>query len=292
MDHDYTVLGVDENASDSELRHAYIELLKKYHPDVTRGNDSDEKTKEITTSYNNIMKRRKEKAGIFHNAFEQTESKSKNDIANYIIEHYDEIPKSESNGRFINTTKMFLNEEIEKKDLHFVDGYTQVSLGSHYTPDFGDGIFGPTDEYDYNYIDKNGNCLFDSNIPLFVYYIGRGIFLRQYSDLEWYVLNRNEERFLSNFRGFKIIYNQESFILNIVNELNRKYEMEANGIKYKISKEGIGYPKWIQKEEDFVRGNIKKTVKEFVEQISDFDTYSRNMYIEEQPKLLAKKKFL
>ena len=42
----YDVLGIDKNASSSEIKKAYRTLAKKYHPDVYSGND--EKFKEIT----------------------------------------------------------------------------------------------------------------------------------------------------------------------------------------------------------------------------------------------------
>ena len=60
----YEVLGVSESATDKEIRAAYLELVKKYHPD--RYTDSplhdlaDEKMKEINEAYDTITKMRKE----------------------------------------------------------------------------------------------------------------------------------------------------------------------------------------------------------------------------------------
>jgi molecular chaperone DnaJ len=53
----YKVLGVSENASQEEIRAAYLELVKKYHPDKYTDNPlkelAGEKLKEINQAYRN-----------------------------------------------------------------------------------------------------------------------------------------------------------------------------------------------------------------------------------------------
>lgn len=60
----YQVLGVPENATDQEVRSAYLELVKKYHPDRYRDNPlanlATEKLKEINEAYDTITKQRSE----------------------------------------------------------------------------------------------------------------------------------------------------------------------------------------------------------------------------------------
>lgn len=58
----YRVLGVEPTASDDEIKHAYRELARKYHPDNYQNNPladlAEEKMKEINEAYDQITKQR------------------------------------------------------------------------------------------------------------------------------------------------------------------------------------------------------------------------------------------
>lgn len=62
----YKVLGVSYNASDDEIKKAYRQLSRKYHPDANVGNPNqeqyEEKFKEVQQAYNLIMDQRQGKA--------------------------------------------------------------------------------------------------------------------------------------------------------------------------------------------------------------------------------------
>ncbi len=47
----YSVLGVDKNASEDEIKSAYRRLAKKYHPDLNKTPEAAEKFKEINEAY-------------------------------------------------------------------------------------------------------------------------------------------------------------------------------------------------------------------------------------------------
>ncbi len=57
----YKVLGVSENASQDEIRKAYLELVKKYHPDKYSDNPlkdlANEKLKEINQAYDMLQRK-------------------------------------------------------------------------------------------------------------------------------------------------------------------------------------------------------------------------------------------
>lgn len=63
MKNPYEVLGVSPNATDDEIKHAYREMAKKYHPDNYSDNPlsdlAEEKMKEINAAYDEICESRK-----------------------------------------------------------------------------------------------------------------------------------------------------------------------------------------------------------------------------------------
>ena len=62
----YKVLGVDSNASDEEVKRAYRELVKKYHPDRYADNElkdlASEKLKQVNAAYDEIQRLRQNKS--------------------------------------------------------------------------------------------------------------------------------------------------------------------------------------------------------------------------------------
>lgn len=55
----YKILGIDRNASDDEVKKAYRQMAKKYHPDVNKEPGAEEKFKQIQNAYDQIMEARK-----------------------------------------------------------------------------------------------------------------------------------------------------------------------------------------------------------------------------------------
>ena len=47
----YEILGVQKGASDDEIKKAYRKLSKKYHPDINKEADADQKFKEVSEAY-------------------------------------------------------------------------------------------------------------------------------------------------------------------------------------------------------------------------------------------------
>ncbi len=61
MEDYYEVLGVDKNASKEEIKKAYKKLAKKYHPDINKSKDAEEKFKKINEAASVLLDDNKRK---------------------------------------------------------------------------------------------------------------------------------------------------------------------------------------------------------------------------------------
>ncbi|KAF5095869.1 hypothetical protein DV451_004496 [Geotrichum candidum] len=57
----YKVIGVDKNASASEIKKAYYQLAKKYHPDINKEKDADKRFQDIQSAYEILSDENKKK---------------------------------------------------------------------------------------------------------------------------------------------------------------------------------------------------------------------------------------
>lgn len=59
MDDPYRILGVGRDASEDEIKRAYRQLAKKYHPDVNKAAGAEDKFIQVQNAYQQIMDARK-----------------------------------------------------------------------------------------------------------------------------------------------------------------------------------------------------------------------------------------
>lgn len=117
MNNPYEVLGIREGASEEEIKKAYREQVKKYHPDQYQDNPlsslAEEKLKELNEAYDYLMK----------NASQRRESTS-----------YDTGRKwtSQGDNDFFNQVKVHVNSGNIKLAEDMLNGYSNRTAPWYY----------------------------------------------------------------------------------------------------------------------------------------------------------------
>lgn len=107
MNDPYEILGVNEHSSDDDIKKAYRNLAKKYHPDLNKEENTEEKFKEINDAYDKINT--EEKRNNLNNTFNFNTDFNFDDLVNdYFRQH--RTYKEKRN------TDLFLNYRISLQD--------------------------------------------------------------------------------------------------------------------------------------------------------------------------------
>lgn len=130
----YQILGVERNASENDIKKAYRNLAKKYHPDVNKSSDAETKFKEIQEAYEILSDPSKKRqydaflnSGYRGGGFDPSrEHGGINDIFESI---YSSIFGSDDGSIFINVNDIFDFERGKRTRSRSVRIYTlHVSL--------------------------------------------------------------------------------------------------------------------------------------------------------------------
>ncbi|MBZ4670272.1 MAG: DnaJ related protein [Oscillospiraceae bacterium] len=132
MNDPYRVLGVSPNATDEQIRDAYRELSKKYHPDLHSQSPladlAEEKMKEINAAYDEIMNMRRggqNSGGYSYNQYNQggySQSQYYGDFA--------EIRRQIQNGNYTVADSMLDNPSVPRNaEWSFLKGSVCYARG-------------------------------------------------------------------------------------------------------------------------------------------------------------------
>lgn len=114
----YTILGVTENATEKEIKIAYRELAKKYHPDNYEDSPlkdlATEKMKEVNEAYDEIQKMRKEgrsyssysSQNAYSGGGNSYSSNTSNTSGSYTYTSYPEVREYIKSGRLYDAENM------------------------------------------------------------------------------------------------------------------------------------------------------------------------------------------
>ena len=137
----YAVLGIEKNATDEQVKEAYRELARKYHPDRYADNPlsdlAKEKMQEINEAYDQIMNSRRHRhSGGTGTNYNNSSSKFA-DIRSYITsgrieeaqELLDGIPMENRDAEWY-----FLNGTVAYRRGHFDKAYTSYATATRMDP--------------------------------------------------------------------------------------------------------------------------------------------------------------
>lgn len=117
MNNPYEVLGIKEGASEEEIKKAYREQVKKYHPDQYQNNPlsslAEEKLKELNEAYDYLMK----------NASPRKESANYNTSRNW---------NNQGDNEFFNQVKSHVNSGNVKVAEDMLNGYSNRTAPWYY----------------------------------------------------------------------------------------------------------------------------------------------------------------
>jgi molecular chaperone DnaJ len=123
----YEVLGVREGAGEDEIKKAYRELVKKYHPDQYADNPlsrlAEEKLSEINEAYENLMKKR----GSSGRSYSGQSSQS---WGNYSADgDFGQVKININNGNIAAAEEMLDRSSNRNAEWHFLKGVIFLRKG-------------------------------------------------------------------------------------------------------------------------------------------------------------------
>ena len=128
MNNPYEILGVSPNASDEEVKAAYRELVKKYHPDKYQDNPlsglAQEKLQEVNEAYDEIVRIRQ---GNFSGSSQSTQSYSSSQSGS--DPRFAQIRRDLDNGNIAAAEAALYSMQVRNAEWVFLNGMLSYKKG-------------------------------------------------------------------------------------------------------------------------------------------------------------------
>lgn len=129
MRNPYEVLGIKEGASEEEIKKAYRELVKKYHPDQHHDNPlydlAEDKLREINEAYDYLMKNN---SGSRRNSYQATQNSSSNSSRGG-NDFYRQVRMHIQSGNIAVAQQMLNSSNDRNAEWHFLNGLVFLRKG-------------------------------------------------------------------------------------------------------------------------------------------------------------------
>jgi len=133
MKNPYEVLGVREGASEEEIKKAYHELARKYHPDQYANNPlsdlAQEKMKEINEAYDFLMKNIKNKGAGGRQSYGSSQSQSSYGTGSYGNSQYIQIRRFIEMGNIGEADRLLESISTRDAEWYFLKGAVFIKRG-------------------------------------------------------------------------------------------------------------------------------------------------------------------
>lgn len=137
MKNPYEVLGISQGASEEEIKRAYKQLVKKYHPDKYQNNPladlAEEKLQEINEAYDTLMKNRSA-GGAGNSAYSYGDNSSAygaygNSYGNSANPVYQQIRAALDRNDLYRAEQMLINAPDRSAEWYFLSGVLSFKRG-------------------------------------------------------------------------------------------------------------------------------------------------------------------
>lgn len=130
MNNPYEILGVKENASDEEIKRAYRELAKKYHPDQYGDNPlknlAEERMRDINEAYDYLTKNKGNSRNNYQTSSQNYNNTNSNSSQN---PQYQSIRMDIQRGNFNAAEEKLKRSNVKDAEWNFLMGIVSLRKG-------------------------------------------------------------------------------------------------------------------------------------------------------------------